>query len=119
MSIIDSQIRNIKCDAPNCTKEVIYDRKDERTVFENPENAWLKNTRITQTADGRNLVSCSDVCNVELVKTGKLNIPEAPKVAAAGTAADVSAAVALAKARAEADAAIRTGQPAQVQITDK
>lgn len=111
-------VRTIKCDAPGCTHEVTYDRKDERTVFENPDNSWLKSTRVTQTADGRNLVTCSDACNVELVKTGQCNIPEAPKVASVSSQADVLAAVAMAKARAEADAAIRSGQPAKVQLTD-
>ena len=119
MAIIDSQIRQIKCDGPGCTRDIIFDRKDERMTFENPDNSWLKATRVTQTADGRNLVTCSDACNVELIKTGKCNLPEAPKVATAATQAEVSAAVAMAKARAEADAAIRSGQPTQVQITDK
>ena len=118
MPIIDSQIRQIKCDGPGCTRDLIYDRKDEQATFQNPDNSWLKSTRITQTADGRNLVSCSDACEVESIKTGKHNIPEAPKVAPAASAADVSAAVAMAKARAEADAAIRAGQPTKVQITD-
>lgn len=119
MPILDSQIRQIKCDAPGCTKEVLFDRKDERATFENPDNAWLKSTRVIQSADGRNLAYCSDLCEVEGTRTGKHNIPEAPKVAPTATQAEVSAAVAMAKARADADAAIRKGAPASVTITDK
>lgn len=117
MSILDSVIRTIKCDAPNCGKEVIFDRKDEQTTFADPSNVWLKSTRVVQTADGRNLVYCSDACTVEGVGTGKLNVPEAPKVAVANPA-QAEAAGKLAAARAQAEKAIREGQPANIQITD-
>lgn len=117
MAIIDSAIRQIMCDAEGCTKKVIYDRKDEKAVFETPENAWLKSTRVVQSADGRNHTYCSDSCELIGVKSGKHNLPEPQKVSAA-TAKDVSAAVAMAQARAEADAAIRAGAPAKVQLTD-
>lgn len=117
MSIIDSNIRAISCDGPECTKQVLYDRKDEKTTFELPENAWLRSTRVTQTADGRNLVYCSDTCEVKGTATGKHNIPEAPKiVTATNPAAIVAAAQAAAQAKA-AEQAIRDGQPTKVQLT--
>ncbi len=118
MSIIDSAVRHIKCDAPACTKEVLFDQKDKDAVFTNPENSWLKSTRVTQTADGRNFAYCSDICEVEGVKTGKHNIPEAPKVTGSASAADISAAAAMVKARADADKALREGTPTNIQITD-
>jgi hypothetical protein len=117
MAILDSVIRTIKCDAPECGKEVIFDRKDEQATFSDPNNAWLKSTRVVQTADGRNLVYCSDACTVNGVATGKLNLPEAPKVVTASPA-QAEAAAKLAAARAQAEKAIREGQPANIQITD-
>jgi hypothetical protein len=118
MSIIDSTIRTIKCDSEGCAHEVTFDRKDEKAIFEDPNNSWLKSTRIIQTADGRNLVACSDGCTVALDATGKLNLPEAPKVVAAANPAQVEAAAKLAAARQQAEQALRTGQPANIQITD-
>jgi hypothetical protein len=118
MGITDSVIRTIKCDAEGCAHDVSFDRKDERAIFEDPNNAWLKNTRVTQTADGRNVVSCSDQCTVAIVATGKLNLPEAPKVVPVANPAQVEAAAKLAAARQQAEQALRTGQPANIQITD-
>jgi hypothetical protein len=117
MPILDTAIRSITCDGPECTKAVLYDRKEEKQTFELPENVWLRATRVTQTADGRNLVFCSDICEIKSVETGKHNIPEAPKVVAAGNSAAVAAAVASAAAAKTADAAIRAGQPANVKLT--
>lgn len=118
MSILDSVIRTIACDGPGCDKQVLFDRKDEKTEFEKPENVWLKTTRVVQSADGRNIVYCSDICEVKGTGTGKHNIPEPPKiVAAANPAAIAAAAQAAANAR-QTEQAIRNGQPTKVQITD-
>jgi hypothetical protein len=116
LTIIDSQIRNIKCDAPGCKNEIIYDRKDEKTTVDNPDNAWLKSLRMVQTIDGRGYSYCSDACELEGVKTGKHNLPELPKVATA-TQQDLSKAVALAQARAAAEAQLRAGET-KIQVTD-
>jgi hypothetical protein len=118
MPIIDTSIRSIQCDGPGCDKHVLFDRKDEKATFENPENIWLRATRVVQTADGRNLVFHSDECEVKSVGTGKHNIPEAPKIVPTGNPAAIAAlAQAAANAKA-ADAAIRAGEPAKVQLTD-
>lgn len=116
MPILDSSIRHIKCDAPECKNEVLYDRKDEKATFENPDNAWLRTTRIVQSADGRNMMYCSDACELGGIKTGKHNLPEAPKVSTA-TQADVSAAVKLAQAQKAADSQLRSGD-GKIQVTD-
>lgn len=118
MTIIDSAIRTIACDGPGCTKQLLYDRKDEKTTFELPENVWLRGTRVTQTADGRNLVYCSDICEVNGVATGKHNIPEPPKIVQTASPAAIVAAAAAANAARQADQAIRDGQPTKVQLTD-
>lgn len=116
MAILDSVIRTIKCES--CEREVIFDRKDEQQTFADPNNAWLKSTRVVQSADGRNLVYCSDGCEVKGTATGKHNIAEAPKLTTAASPAQVEAAAKLASARAQAEKAIREGQPTNIQLTD-
>ena len=116
MGIIDSQIRAISCDGPGCPKQVMYDRKTEKETFELAENVWLRGTRVVQTADGRNVVYCSDICTVKGVETGVLNIPEQPKIAMGNPAAIAAAAQAAANAR-QTNEAIKTGQPAKVQLS--
>jgi len=116
MGIVDSNIRAISCDGPGCDKQIMYDRKAEKETFELPENVWLRGTRVTQTADGRNLVYCSDVCEVKAVSTGVHNILEQPKIAMGNPAAIAQAAQAAAQAR-QTSEAIRTGQPTKVQLS--
>jgi len=116
MGIVDSQIRAISCDGPECTKGIMYDRKAEKETFELPENVWLRATRVTQTADGRNLVYCSDVCEVKAIGTGVHNILEQPKLVAGNQAAIAQAAQAAAHAR-QTNEAIKSGHPAKVQLS--
>jgi hypothetical protein len=116
MGITDTQIRAISCDGPGCAKQIIYDRKTEKETFELAENVWLRATRVTQTADGRNLVYCSDVCEVKAIGTGVHNILEQPKIAVGNPAAIAAAAQAAANAR-QTNEAIKTGQPAKVQLS--
>lgn len=118
MSILDSVIRTISCDAPNCGKQVLFDRKDEKVTFENPENVWLKSTRVVQSADGRNIVYCSDACEVKGAATGTHNIPEAPKIVTATSPAAIAVAAQAAANAQRTEKAIRDGQPTQVQLTD-
>lgn len=117
VSVTDSAFRTITCDGPGCDKTIAYDRKVEKETFEKPENIWLRATRVTQTADGRNLVYCSDTCEAKGVGTGKHNIPEPPKIiTAASPAAIAAAAQAVANAR-QGDEAIRSGKKVKVQLS--
>lgn len=118
MSIIDSAIRSISCDATGCTKALLYDRKDEKATFENPENSWLRSSRVVQSADGRNMVYCSDTCEVNGTSTGKHNLPEPPKVIAQSNAAAIAAAAQAAANARQTEKALRDGQPANIQLTD-
>lgn len=118
MAIIDTVVRTITCDAFGCGKTITFDRKEEQQTFANPDNGWLKATRVVQSADGRNHVYCSDECEVKGTATGKHNLPEPKKIVEGNAAAIAMAAQAAAQAKA-ADAAIREGQPANIQITDK
>lgn len=80
MPLSDIPVRTIACDAAGCANAVTFARTDEKAVFEDPKNAWLKTTRTISTADGRVLLYCSDTHEVEGVATGKHNIPEPPKI---------------------------------------
>jgi len=118
MSILDSVIRTISCDAPGCNKQILFDRKDEKATFEVPENVWLKSARVVQSADGRNIVYCSDTCEVKGTATGKHNIPEPTKIVQAANPAAIIAAAQAAHQAKQTEQAIRDGQPAKVQLTD-
>jgi hypothetical protein len=117
MAILDTVVRTISCDAFGCAKQVVFDRKEEKATFENPENAWLKTSRVVQSADGRNHVYCSDECELKGTATGKHNIPE-PKKVVEGNAAAVALAAEQAAVAKQAEAAIRDGGPANVRLTD-
>lgn len=106
MPISVSNIRQVKCDADGCTRELMYDVNDHQAVTSNPDNNWLRTGRGLKTADGREFFYCSDACELKNLEKGKHNMPV---VQEAATQQDVSAAVAMAKARAEADAKIRQG----------
>lgn len=118
MPIVDTQVRTISCDGPGCTKQVLFDRREEKATFDNPENAWIRTTRAIQTGDGRNFVYCSDVCEVKGVSTGNHNIPEAPKIVTTANPAAIAAAAKAAANAKQIDQSIRDGQPARVQVTD-
>ena len=107
----------IACDAAGCTRQITYDLKDEKATFENPENAWMKSLRVVQTADGRPYAYCSDTCEVNGTATGKHNVLEQPKIQPAASAAQIAAAAQMAAQAKAADAAIREGQTAKVQLT--
>lgn len=117
MAIIDTQVRTIACDAFGCTKTITYPMSEHKQTFEDPANAWLKTSRVVQSADGRNHTYCSDECEVKGVATGKHNIPE-PKKLVEGNAAAIAMAAQTAAAAKAAEQAIREGKPANIQITD-
>lgn len=119
MAITDTVVRTIACDAFGCSKQVVFDRKEEKQTFENPDNAWLKTSRIVQSADGRNHVYCTDECELKGAATGKHNMPEPKKIVETGNAAAIAVAAAQAAAAKQAETAIREGKPANIQLTDK
>lgn len=119
MGLVDVPVRTIACDVPGCLRTLTFARTEEKAVFDNPENSWLKTTRTVSTADGRVIVYCSDICEVEGVETGKHNLLEAPKVIPAGNAAAVAAAAQSAANAKNAEQALRSGQPTKIQVTDR
>lgn len=116
MGAKDTVIKTVTCDGPDCTKHSMFDGA-EPGVLEKPEHVWLKSHRLVRTADGRQLLFCSDICEVNSIKTGLHNAQEAPKVVGATNQAAIAlAAQAAANAKLQ-DAAIRSGQPAKVQLS--
>jgi len=116
MAILDQTYRTITCNAPGCKNTVTFDVKDGQKVTE--ATPWLKSARVVQTGDGRNLVYCSDPCEVAGITEG-WHVPVEKKVIAApeGSAQEaIRAAAAAAAAAAEADANLRKGAPVKIQV---
>ncbi len=110
MGLIDSAVRTITCNGPECPRTVTFDRRLEKETFETVGNEWLKAVRVVQTVDARNLVYCSDTCEAKGIATGSHNLPE-PKRLVEGTAnaAAIAQAANAAKLAEEATAAIKRG----------
>jgi hypothetical protein len=110
MGILDLTFRTISCNI--CDKTITYDRNDEKKVFDNPENVWLKSVRQVTTLDQRVLAFCSDVCEVKSVGTGSHNLPEPKKIISEPASAhQIQAAANAAKQAEAATAAMKSGQP--------
>jgi len=106
----------VKCELEGCPNDISFDLSTKEKALN--DNPWLRGYRTVQTGDSRNIGYCSDLCEVKGVETGKHNIPEPAKIVPAGNPAAIAAAAnAAANARAQ-EAAIRSGQPAKVQLTD-
>lgn len=116
MSILDTVVRTIKCEAEGCPNEVIFDRKEEQQVFAKPENAWMKGIRLVQTADGRNIAYCSDDCEVKGVATGKHNLPEPKRIIESGNSAAVQAAAQAAANAKAAEQIVRSGSGGKLEL---
>lgn len=116
MSIQDTVIRTIKCEADGCPNEILFDRKEEQQIFAKPENAWLRGVRLVQTADGRNIAYCSDDCEVKGVASGKHNLPEPKRIIETGNAAAVNAAAQAAANAKAAEAVVREGTGGKIHV---
>lgn len=115
MGLIDSAVRTITCNGPECPRTITFDRRQEKQTFEAPGNEWLKSVRIIQTVDARNLVYCSDTCEVKGVATGSHNLPEPKKIIEApASSAAIEAAAAAARQAEQATAALKSGAPVTI-----
>jgi hypothetical protein len=106
----------VKCEREGCEHEISFDQSTKEKTLN--DNLWLRSYRTVQTGDARSIGYCSDICELKGIETGKHNIPEAPKIVPVGNSAAVAAAAAAAANAKAQDAAIRSGQPAKVQLTD-
>ncbi len=111
MGTIDTTVRTITCNGPACEKTATFTQQTQQDVID--QNPWLKTDRHVATFDGRSLGYCSDVCEVEGVKSGVHAPPEkkviqmptgdamaAIRAAAAQQAADIEGTKALKEGRA-------------------
>lgn len=110
MGLIDSAVRTITCNGPECTHTVTFDRRLEKQTFDTPGNEWLKAVRVIATVDNRTLVYCSDACEVKGVATGQHNLPEPKRIVdGVANAAAIQAAADAAKLAEQTTAAIKAG----------
>ena len=108
MAVINSQFQTIICEN-NCGKQITFDVSKNKEVAEAAGNEWLKTLRYVQTVDQRLLAYCSDVCEVEGIKTGLHNMPQKKLIESGATPAQVAQAAAQAKAAELASAALKSG----------
>jgi len=116
LAITNQVVQTIKCDAPGCDKLVTFAvSQTEETIKNNP---WLKTTRLVQImlkegpqAPDKTFTYCSDVCEVEGIKTLKHNFEEKKliQMPTGDQLAAVRAAAQAAEAARTADAALREG----------
>lgn len=116
MSISNTTTRTIACNNPDCNKTITFDLTQEKAVFENVANVWLKSLRMIQTLDQRQLVYCSDICEITGARTGAHNLPEPKKIIDAATPAAVAAAAAAAEASTKSDEALKSGNGGPVIV---
>ena len=114
MPLVDQPIRSIKCDNSECNKEIVFDRRNEKEVFE--ANPWLTSLRLVQTVDNRNLTYCSDICEIMGAKTGQHNRPEPKRIIETSNAAVVAQAAAAAEAAKASDVALKSGSGGPVIV---
>lgn len=114
MPLVDQPLRTIKCDNVECNKDITFDRRQEKETFE--ANPWLKAVRLVQTVDQRNLVYCSDVCEIAGAKSGTHNLPVPKKIIEVGSTALVNAAAAAAAAAKASDEALKSGNGGPVIV---
>ena len=112
--LTDQPLREITCDNKECNKTIVFDRRQEKEVFE--ANPWLKSVRLVQTVDQRNLVYCSDVFEIAGAKNGTHNLPVPKKIIEVGNTAQVNAAAAAAAAARASDEALKSGSGGPVIV---
>jgi hypothetical protein len=111
-----SKIQIVQCEQCNKTSsaEMIGEGALEKAIAVDP---WLRTYRTIQTGDGRVFGYCSDLCEIEAIKTGAHNMPEAkPKVETNVSPAAIAAAAAAQAQAKKADKALRDG--GNIQIAD-
>lgn len=109
MSVVETMFRTVTCNT--CEKTVTYEVKDEQQTFNTPGNEWLLGLRTIQALDQRKFTYCSDICEVEGIKTGQHNMAQKKLIESAASPAQVAQAAAAAKAAEQATKALQGGRP--------
>lgn len=122
MGIVNTTVQTIKCDAPGCDKLITFAAPEGEQIIKN--TPWLRTARTIirliphdpQQAP-KSFTYCSDVCEVNGVKTGEHNLPE-PKLIQMPTGdaqSQIRAAVQAVEAQRAGEAALREGKPVNIQ----
>jgi hypothetical protein len=107
-------MQTISCDRPGCGNTVTFDtRLGKEAVAANP---WLNTIRIVRTPDKREYLLCSDVCEIENIKSGAHNKQEPKQIITDGSAQAVAAAAQAAEAAKASDANLRSGSGGPVLV---
>lgn len=107
----------VKCDRPGCPSEAKYDALNKESVATvKVENPWIQSIRIVKAQDGREFLYCSDICEIEQIKTGVHNPPEQKRIIEAGSQAAVQAAAAAADAARQSDVNLKAGTGGPVLV---
>lgn len=111
-----SKIQIVQCEQCQKTSsaEMVGEGALEKAIAADP---WLRTYRTISTGDGRVFGYCSDICNIEAIKTGVHNMPEEKKVDTNATPGNIAALAQKAKEAKLAEAALRSGA-GKIQITD-
>jgi hypothetical protein len=120
MGVVNTVYTTISCEGPDCTKTVTFLATEEQQELAKPENSWVLKTARTTV----NLVPappqqkpqprlfCSDICEINSIKTGAHNVPEPKRIVSEpASAAAVAQAAAAAKRAEAATEALRAGGP--------
>lgn len=120
MSVLDQGFRTVKCDNPGCDKSITFEHTQVVATLQDPANAWTKSVRIVKLLFGGEQAPtfsyCSDVCEIEGIKTGKHNPPEQKKIIEAANPAAVMAAARAAELAKSSDANLKSGRGGPVLV---
>jgi len=110
MTTVITPFVTIKCDGPNCNKEVTFEQTQEAQAEAQKEATWLTTMRFVSTLDNRKLGYCSDTCEIEAAGIGTHNVKAARRIITGDDQKVQEAAIAAANA-AKAQTALRAGLP--------
>ena len=125
MGVQQTVYKTVSCNGPGCDKSVTFEvgtqqtgiPKETEAILSAPENSWMNSTlRTVRTPDGRELVLCSDVCEVNSVAAGNHNKPEPKKIIelpTGGPTEYIRRAAEAAKVKEQADRDLRAGPEVQ------
>lgn len=107
--------RTVSCDNAACGKTITHDRNDN-TIADKEENAWMRTLRLIQSVDGRAFVYCSDVCEIEGIKSGQHNPPQKKTIIEDASPAALNGAIQSAEAARQSDQNLKRGTGGPVLV---
>lgn len=108
-----TKVHTVKCDGVGCDKQVTFPEQNAQQIIN--DNPWFRSIRVVITGDNRNLLYCSDVCEVSGLTAGTHVIPEQPLVVEGNEAAVLEAA-ARAQAQRQNTETLQSGRGGNIVI---